>query len=281
MLHEFSAHVFHNEYTPRDPRPDDYALCYKDKMALLVTGENFALQLPTMADIAPEMDKIAHHARYLFSIDERAFYLMQDFDVDSVPGAALQPIEVFRSFVPQYMGFAGVTGSQLQRFYDNNRFCGHCATPMRASGRERALECPNCKLTCYPKISPAVIVGVTDGDRLLLTKYAGRIYTRHALVAGFAEFGESIEHTVAREVMEEVGLRVKHIRYFNSQPWPFSDSLLLGFFCDLDGDAKITLDEHELCEAEWFDRDQIPSTENTMSLTNTMIEAFRGGNHPR
>ena len=111
----------------------------------------------------------------------------------------------------------------------------------------------------YPKICPAVIVAVLDGERILLTKYAGRSYTRYALIAGFAEIGETIEQTVHREVMEEVGLRVKNLRFYKSQPWSFSDTLLMGFYCDLDGEDRITLDQDELAVAEWFNRGQIPA----------------------
>lgn len=127
----------------------------------------------------------------------------------------------------------------------------------------------------YPKISPAVIVGVTDGNRLLMSKYADREYKKYALIAGYAEIGETIEETVKREVMEEVGLKVKNIRFYKSQPWSFTDTLLLGFYADLDGEDKITLDREELALAEWFDREDIPITERNISLTNEMILHFK------
>ena len=129
----------------------------------------------------------------------------------------------------------------------------------------------------YPKICPAVIIGVTDGDRILMSKYAGRTYKKYALLAGFTEIGETVEQTVAREVMEEVGLKVKNIRYYKSQPWAFSDTLLMGFYCDLDGEDKITLDQDELALAEWFKRDEIPVEPSRDSLTNEMIIRFKNG----
>lgn len=129
----------------------------------------------------------------------------------------------------------------------------------------------------YPKICPAVIIGVTDGSRILMSKYAGRAYKKYALLAGFTEIGETAEETVAREVMEEVGLKVKNIRYYKSQPWSFSDTLLLGFYCDLDGDGAVTLDREELALAEWFEREDIPDTASTESLTNEMIMRFKNG----
>ena len=120
-------------------------------------------------------------------------------------------------------------------------------------------------------------VAVTDGDRLLLTKYAGRSFTRYALVAGFAEIGETIEQTVRREVAEETGLHVKNIRFYRSQPWVYTDSLLLGFWADLDGSDEIHRQTDELSEATWFSRSEIPTDHSEISLTGEMIEVFRKG----
>ena len=139
------------------------------------------------------------------------------------------------------------------------------------------MVCPSCGNTVYPKIAPAVIVAVTDGDKLLLTKYAGREYTRYALVAGYTEFGETLEETVRREVMGEVGLKVKNIRYYKNQPWAFSDSMLVGFFAELDGSPQIRLDETELSTAVWMKREDIPGDYTNVSLTHEMILLFKHG----
>lgn len=129
----------------------------------------------------------------------------------------------------------------------------------------------------FPKIAPAVIVGVINGNKILLTKYNGRVYKKYALIAGFTEIGETAEETVAREVMEEVGLKVKNIRYYKSQPWGTDCNLLLGFFCDLDGDDTITMDEKELSTAEWFERDEMPVDDDGFSLTREMMSIFKRG----
>ena len=110
-----------------------------------------------------------------------------------------------------------------------------------------------------------------------MAKYAGRTYKKYALLAGVTEIGETVEETVAREVMEEVGLKVKNIRYYKSQPWAFSDTLLMGFYCDLDGSDEIILDREELSLAEWFERDKIPVEPSRDSLTNEMIIKFKLG----
>ena len=138
------------------------------------------------------------------------------------------------------------------------------------------MRCPSCGLMEYPKICPAAIIAVIHGNRLLLSKYAGRSYTRYALLAGFTEIGETIEETVKREVMEEVGLRVKNLTYYKSQPWSFTDTMLFGFFCELDGDGEdVTLDTDELALAEWFEREDIPVKFEDCSLTNEMMLAFK------
>jgi NAD+ diphosphatase len=146
---------------------------------------------------------------------------------------------------------------------------------------ERAMLCPVCHNVEYPKISPGIIVAVTNGDQILLTKYAHRTNPHYALIAGFNEVGETLEETVHREVMEEVGLQVKHLRYYKNQPWSFSDSLLVGFFADLDGTPDIHRDASELATAEWRLRKDIPSNTLDISLTHEMIHLFQKGGEPR
>lgn len=138
------------------------------------------------------------------------------------------------------------------------------------------MVCPGCGYTAYPRIMPAVIVGVTNGDKILITRY--RVgYGHNALIAGFTEIGETLEETVAREVMEEAGVRVKNIRYYKSQPWGFANDILMGFYCDVDGDTEIHMDDQELKQAGWVEREQIQLQPDNFSLTNEMMEKFKNG----
>ena len=127
----------------------------------------------------------------------------------------------------------------------------------------------------YPKISPAVIIALVHGNRILMSKYVGRAYKNYALLAGFSEIGEPVEETVRREVMEEVGLKVKNIRYYKSQPWGFDSNLLMGFFCDLAEEGEIRLEEEELSLAEWVDYRDVPDDPEGLSLTREMMTYFR------
>ena len=114
-----------------------------------------------------------------------------------------------------------------------------------------------------------------------MSKYAGRGYTNYALLAGYTEIGETIEQTVHREVMEEVGLRVKNLRYYKSKPWGVDGNVLMGFYCDLDGEDTIHLDETELALAEWHHRDALPIQDDGISLTREMIRVFGEGREPK
>lgn len=285
MIQDIYPHIYHNEYKPVPPKPESFALWYEGDSVLAgwEQGETpdspQQLTFPRFRDLGPGAAAAAEECTYLFTIDETGYYLLKEEPRLPEATAARFAMEsnVFRESEPLWQCFAGITGLQLKNWYDNNKYCGRCGSELEHSEKERMLRCPVCGNSIYPKISPAVIVGVTDGERLLLTKYSGRSYTRYALIAGFAEIGEPIEDTVRREVMEEVGVRVKNIRYCGSQPWSFSDTLLMGFWCDLDGSDEIHLDEEELSVGEWLNREDIPESSGRISLTGTMIEAFRAG----
>jgi NAD+ diphosphatase len=275
LFQDIEPYVFHNEYAAgKVPAETDYVIFAKKSMLLVESAED-AATLPLFGTASKLFPEAVKNLIYLFSVDGASFFLSLHEVAESDRFKYQNPF-MFREFKPGWLGFAGATASHLGLWYDTHRYCGRCTTPTHHKADERAVVCPACGNIEYPKIAPVVIVGITDGDRLLLTKYAAG-YARYALVAGFVEIGETLEGAVHREVLEEVGLRVKNIRYYKSQPWAFSGSVLSGFFAEVDGDRTIRVDQHELSEAVWFDRKDIPTDGNTMSLTWTMVEAFRAG----
>ena len=235
------------------------------------------ITFPRFRELERLNEEIYEDYIYLFSVDDERYYLVRDISREPLSDLTMENTEIFRAADPQYHAFAGITGYQLYNWYKNHKYCGRCGKMMVRDDKERMLRCDSCRNMEFPKICPAVIIGVTDGNRILMSKYAGRTYKKYALLAGFTEIGETVEETVAREVMEEVGLKVKNIRYYKSQPWAFSDTLLMGFYCDLDGSDEITLDREELSLAEWFERDKIPVEPSRDSLTNEMIIKFKLG----
>ena len=181
-----------------------------------------------------------------------------------------------RSIGPCEAVFAATTGKHLSDWYRDTCYCGRCGTKMKHDGRERAMRCPAREYVTYPRIMPAVIVGVKNKDKILLTRYRTG-FAHNALIAGFTEIGETVEETVKREVMEEAGIRVKNLHYYKSQPWGTANDILLGFYCEVDGDDTITMDRNELKYAEWVQREEIVLQPGTFSLTNEMMRRFKEG----
>ena len=184
-------------------------------------------------------------------------------------------IRSLRETVSKKDCFAAATAYHLYVWYRDNRYCGRCGKKLQPDTKERMMRCACCGNMVYPKIAPAVIVGVIYDNKILMTKYSDREYKKYALIAGFTEIGETAEETVRREVMEEVGLHVKNIRYYKSQPWALSGSLLAGFFCELDGDDTISLQEDELSVGKWAYADDLELEDDGISLTREMILKFK------
>jgi NAD+ diphosphatase len=268
MLQDIQPKVYDNAFRQKTPDENSRIMFIRDG-ALLYRESEKGISFPAYGEIQPADGKYT----YLFSIDGTKYFLAAA--VEPQCGYDYLKLYEFRHKKPKHRAFAAAAAGQLYRWYTCNRFCGRCAREMQPDTKERMMRCARCGNMVYPKISPAVIVGVTNGDKLLMTKYAGA--KKYALIAGFAEIGETFEETVMREVMEEAGLKVKNIRYYKSQPWPFSDSLLMGFFCEVDGSDDIVMDAEELSEAVWVRREDIGVEWDDVSLTNEMIVYFRRG----
>lgn len=273
MLQDIYPHQFNNEFSSKKPTDADFVIVFDDDKVLMNDIED-GLSFLTVKQLRDFRAGVIDDSVYLFSLDGVAVF--GTFSPLS-EGGSLKYFKVaeLREILPEWMVFVVATATHLANWYVTNKFCGKCASPMVLSKKERALCCENCGLTKYPNISPAVIVGITNGDKILLTRYSDRPYKKYSLVAGFMEIGETLEDTIRREVMEEVGLTVKNICYYKSQPWAFSQSVLMGFFAELDGSDCVKVDKSELSEATWFLRDYVPPCDTMLSLTNEMIETFR------
>lgn len=274
MIHDIEPRIFNNVFIKRQAQPQDLFLSYEGDTVLVKEGKD-KLWYPSFSDFQGEYPNLIDDAQFLFTIDDLNYYLVDEKGLNSVDGWTYVTTGRFRTEPKYWRSYAGLIGWQLNRWYNNHRFCSKCGKPMKPSDKERMLYCESCGYHTYPTISPCVIVAVYDGDRLLLTKYAGRAYNNFALIAGFVEIGESLEEAVHREVMEEVGLKVKNLKYYKSQPWPFTDTILAGFFAELDGDDTITIQEDELALGVWMNKEDIPPDELKISLTGEMMEVFR------
>ena len=277
MIQDIYPHRLRNEFIPgRAPEPSGWLFRFTPE-GLVCCVTEAGISLPRLADLP------GGERRYLFALDGAPCYLDVDAPAEVPEGWEAIPARLLRRRAegPREIIFAAWTAFQLSNWYLDNRYCGRCGGVTRPAEDERAMVCPGCGRRIYPRIIPAVIVGVTNGDRILTTKYKGRDISYYALIAGFTEIGETLEETVAREVMEEAGVRVKNIRYYKSQPWGIVDDLLAGFYCDVDGSDEIHMDASELKEAVWTARQDVVGQPDDFSLTNEMMLVFRDGKEPK
>ncbi|HMQ55094.1 MAG TPA: NAD(+) diphosphatase [Anaerolineae bacterium] len=154
-----------------------------------------------------------------------------------------------------------------------HQFCGRCGTPTVDATTERAKRCPNCGLSNYPRLSPSMIVRITRGDEILLARATRFPQGMYSVLAGFVEPGETLEQAVEREVFEEVGIWLKNIRYFGSQPWPFPNSLMIGFTAEYAG-GELQPDLAEIEDACWFTAANLPQIPPPMSIARRLIDDF-------
>ncbi len=295
MIQDIFPHRFWNHFEPGEKPEKQDEVFWFDGRKVLVKEENETFRLPLAAELGECVENGSLRLRWLFRMDEKDY--AGAFSVDEKGSAGAFGVEspmtlptgfAFREMaelryhhgLPKEWMFLLYTAYHLDGWYKDNRYCGRCRTEMEDSPRERALVCPVCGKTVYPRINPAVIVAVVSGDEIVLTQYAGRSISYNALVAGFTEIGETFEETVAREVMEEIGLKVKNIRYYKSQPWGMAADILAGYFCEADGDKTIRMEENELKKAEWTRREDIVLQPDAFSLTNEMMTIFKEGRDP-
>ena len=273
MIHEIAPEILDNQYR-RENIQDDSSIMLFFEGRLLLSTKNGQISYPRYAQVK---NKIGRYV-YLFSLSGRGYFLAEPlFTETEYEGFQAVTAIQLRDKQPVSEAFAGMTALHLYRWYASVQFCGCCGNRAKHDENQRMMRCPTCGNLMFPKISPAIIVAVTDGERLLLTKYAGRKTAAYALVAGFVEIGETAEECVAREVFEETGLHIKDIHYYGSQPWGFDGNLMLGYTAQLDGTHEIELDQNELATAVWLKPEEIPDIADYSSLTREMIRRFKYG----
>ncbi|HWQ66187.1 MAG TPA: NAD(+) diphosphatase [Methanospirillum sp.] len=190
-------------------------------------------------------------------------------------GYRLVPLRsLFEEVSEDILSIAG-RAVQLIRFITTTRYCGKCGAENELKSDELAKVCPSCGLLTFPRLSPAIIVRITDGARILLARSPQFPEGMYSVVAGFVEPGESLEIAVHREVFEEVGVHITDLKYFGSQPWPFPDSLMIGFVARyLSGDVRA--DGVEIADARWFENDALPELPGKISISRALIDDFLG-----
>ena len=275
MIQQIFPHQFDNTYlADQTIGENDFILHFNGNSLLWKTsGDEF--EMPQKNDFPEISDKT--RSTFLFTFNDVPCFLIWDELETNNPQFIYKEIDFFRTIRQQELAWVSLVGFQLKDWYSQNKFCGKCGTGTEKKPDERALICPNCHTVVFPKISPAVIVAIICKDKILLARNSNFRGNWYSLIAGYADIGESLEETLVREVKEEVGLDIRNIRYYDSQPWPLSGSMMIGFVAEADENQPISIDGQEISEAAWFQKGNLPKHPSTISIAGEMIEKFEQG----
>ena len=240
---------------------------------LLVHLEPESVRVPFLSDFS-ELGVPQNGTNYLGELGGRSCFAVDLPEGTAAPqGMAFEGLRKIYGRMDEELFWLVARAVQIVDWDRTHQFCGRCGVPLKPRETERAKECPKCGLLHFPRLAPAVIVLVERGDQLLMARsrhFAPGVYS---VLAGFVEPGETLEEAVEREVFEEVGIRIKDVRYFGSQPWPFPHSLMIGFTAQYAG-GEIRINDGELEDAGWFTVDRLPGQPGKISIARKLIEWF-------
>lgn len=240
---------------------------------LLVRTNGNTMAVPLVADLQ-ELDLVPIRTQYLGTLEGRPCRSAELLpDAVAPEGTSFSELRLLYDAVGEDVFLLAGRALQIVSWDQTNQYCGRCGHTTETVRGERAKRCTACGFTSYPRLSPAVIVAVTKGDRLLLGRRSGFRGNMRTVLAGFVEPGETLEECVKREVEEETGIEVKDIRYLGSQPWPFPNSLMVGFSAEYGG-GEISVDGVEVSEAGWYDVGSLPDVPPKMTIARDLIDWF-------
>ncbi len=199
---------------------------------------------------------------------------IEDYAPDPA-GCLFMPLRSFFTFASERISTLSARAKGLLEWRNTQRYCSVCGSRLEDDPVQTARLCPKCGHQFFPQIEPAVIVLVTDGDRLLLVRHSQRIQDIYACISGFIEYGESSEQCVKREVREEAGIEIQNVRYVGSQFWPYPDRLMLAFRAEYKS-GEIRVQPEEILEARWFTRDALPEIPKPGSIAYNLITGIYG-----
>ncbi len=265
----FAARCLQKQYPEPDLLPEDACLVFVRDGKVCIgncgTPTIFATAFP---DLPAGLQR---NAQYLGHRGSVPVYAVEAGDLPLPDGPAYSGVRDLAGLVPDEDLAVAALAVQITEYDRATRFCGRCGAAMEPARTERAKVCPACHRVTYPRLSPAIIVLVRKNDAVLMVRGVGAPPGRYSLVAGFVEPGETVEDAVRREVREEAGIAIKNIRYCASEPWPFPDSLMLGFVAEYDGGEPVP-DGVEVESAGWFDPGHLPDLPPKLSMTRALID---------
>jgi len=253
------------------PETDDdvYFIFCNDE--LLVKSENNIVTIPSIKELT-NLD--LNNVQYIGALNDENFFCAEMSEGAITPSLMyFSNLKALAHNLSEKMFWIGGRAIQIVNWNNNHLYCGKCGTLTHNVDGERAKKCPKCGLSNYPRISPAIIVAVINEGKLLLAHNTQFPKDLYSVVSGFVEVGETFEECVVREVQEETGIKVKNIEYFGNQPWPFPNSIMIGFTAEYES-GEIQVDEVEISHANWYSPTELPVTPTGISIAKKLINWF-------
>jgi len=252
-----------------------YYFAFRDDQLLVELDDEkaFVPQLLSFSEL--ELTPTVEHYLGTSARHGHCFAVQLPKDTQAPEGMAFHGLRQLYGPLDEELLWIGGRGIQIVDWHRDHQYCGRCGMPTETHPTERATSCPDCRRMFFPRLSPAIIVLIHKGDEFLLARNHRFRAGMYSIIAGFVEPGETLEETVAREIREEVGIEVKNIRYFGSQPWPFPNSLMFGFTARYAG-GELKLAADEIADAGWYSRDpeQLPRLPDGLSISRKLIDWF-------
>ncbi|MHA1978878.1 MAG: NAD(+) diphosphatase, partial [Candidatus Hodarchaeales archaeon] len=243
------------------------------KRELLVELEGEKAVIPLIADANETKIQIAQKQYFGCFKTHPCYYTTVSADIEPPVGMNFLGLRNLYEIMEEELLWIAGRALQLVNWDRSSQYCGECGAHTEVHLKERAKQCSRCQHLNYPRISPAIIVGVMKEKRILLANGARFPSNLYSVLAGFVEPGETLEECVKREIKEEVGIEITNIRYFGSQAWPFPDSLMIGFLADY-SKGEIKIDQTEIREAQWFTKNDLPPIPGKISIARKIIDWF-------
>lgn len=268
---DFNFNYHFQENIP--PEENAYWFMFRNEKILTKTDENITKPLLIRTQDIPQLDtRKALHVGELNHINCYAIFDQTERGIE-IPDTEWVSVRWdYGKFDDEMFRIYG-RARHLLLWADNNQFCGRCGNPMALKADERCFLCPSCGFASYPRISPAVIVSIEKDGKLLLAKGTRFQIEMYSVLAGFVEPGESLEECIRREIKEEVGIEIKNIKYFKSQPWPFPDSLMIAFTAEY-ASGELSIDHNEIMNADWYCPEEFPPIPRKFSVARMLIDHF-------
>ena len=243
---------------------------YKDQLLIQQSETGYHILIGAEPPTSVPVGSTIHTVSEMNGLPCKAYALFTPISGNEAPQRIMMGLRASYDVLPFEEYYKAGKAFQILNWDQNSKYCPACGVPTKQVS-PIAKKCPQCRQEFYPRISPAIIVRIRKGDSILLVHARNFKGTFRGLVAGFLEPGETLEDCVHREVMEETGIKIKNLKYFASQPWPYPSGIMIGFTADY-VEGSIHLQDEELDAGKFYTKDNLPEIPKKLSLARKLID---------